>query len=1181
MKKIKKVLSAFLSGITAVSVFTGIHTCYAGGTLYSQQFKKDTIDMYYIIGLESDPLACYNQSRENGVRDFVLTEDGKAVYETIMGEHKQVKNKIAELIGRTPEVNYDYTAAFNGFSMALSYNEKEIIKNNSGTLGITSIEIGGSVIQNTSKIATKKSSNSSSDSYADLTDKILNESGVTESGVDGDGIVIAVIDNEFDLKHEFLTMPDGAEGRLSMEDIEAVSPYLSAAPYVSDKCYVNEKIPFAFNYYQGNYQTSASVDCHGTHVAGIAAGNGDSETDLNYEPDGVASNAQLVLLSSQTFETSALMAAYDDVLYLDADVVNASYGLTYGMACDTYSENAAINNIVSTGTVFCKAAGNSAKATIDTDIFTDYSTSGTPTSMNGIFAVGSVENPVQKKENGFLTLADGSEEIYINSDCPIPEGYLNKEFEYVVVPGVGDYSDYETIDVRNKIALVKRGEIEFSEKTYAAAAAGAIGVIIYNNVDSDLVAISGASLPTGMVSLETGMKMEDAETKTVTFGGNNYVIEYNEDITMSDFSSWAFTEQLILSPDISGFGGDIVSSIAGGKTPHKSYDIYSGTSMASPQLTGINALLKEYLLNNKEKYGIVNRNDYTKISANLLMSTATPIYTSDNLEVASPRVQGNGNANLSNAIKTPCYISTDSEKDNFRPKLSLGDGYNQSYDLVFNVTNVSDADCTYTPSVQFFRDNEDEEGNLAWNTLRLSENKDFTAVFTDESGNKLEQITVPSGKTIKISAKVTMSNDVYKAVKEKNGRFVDGFVRLSSAENPNLTLSFMAFCGDWSQAEEGGIAYKFIYNDTSEESDAEAYLTDYSLNIAGMNMFDNSVTQPYFSPNGDDVLDSLGLYMLFRRRCYDLTITIYNSDGKQVYTEKMGSGHNYESYFYDIVGKNYDINWDFKENGEIKEGAEYTIEVSGRLPLADESTVIDKCTFKIDTQKPTVKKVGILDISGMEYLVIEAEDNAEVHGALISSDITGEIYDYQSTSYSVSGDKIIVDITESIPGDVVEIYDGAGNMTTVSKTDATYTLYGQVSDYFGYATTEEESFTDDKFTIVDEKGNEVNIDVDFDITPTEMYDAYGYEVNDFSLYIDGFDTMYAELAVGIRGDSNLDGEFNIRDAAHTARMLANKTTDEYAEFIYSLAGYCSDFDKNSEITVRDAAAMARQLSLAN
>lgn len=1178
MKKFKKFLSVFLALATSASLFLSSQLCFAEGALYNYTETKDLIEAYYIIGLESEPLACSQQAKENGVRDFILTEEGQEAYEALMAEHQQVKDDIAKLIGRTPDVDYDYTAAYNGFSMALSYNETNIIKDNFESLGIVNLEYGALIDMTSVKKDTQEDDEQPSYSYSDLTDKILEETGVTASGLEGDGIVIAVIDNEFDLSHEFLTMPEGATGRLSEADVRAVYPYLSAAPYVSKKCYVNEKIPFAFDYYGYDFNTFSRYSSHGTHVAGIAAGNGDSETNELYNPDGIASNAQLVLLSSEALYNSNILAAYDDALYLGADVINASYGVSYATYKNSASEYEALKNITATGTIFCNAAGNSAKSPVAADIFTDYSTSGSPTNTGNILTVASAENPVKEKTNGILRFADGSEDIIVNSDdFSISDTYENMEYEYVVVPGYGEPTDYTDIDVTDKIALVKRGNITFAEKIDEALAANAAGIIIYNNDNSEIFPIAGANLPAGMVSYETGMKMIESEEKTISFGGTVYTVAYNNSISMSDFSSWAFTEQLILSPDISGFGGEIISSVADGEKLHKSYDFFSGTSMSSPQLTGINALLKQYLMQSEERYGITNRCDYMELAAKLLMSTATPVYTSDSLEIASPRVQGNGIANVNSAIITPCYISSDSEKDNYRPKISLGDGYRQSYDLVFNITNISDKDCQYTPSIQLFKDTENENGELAWNTLRLAENEDFTAVFSDESGKNPQQFTVPAGESIKVTAKITLSDEIFSLIKSSGGRFIDGFVRLSSEEHPNLTLSFMAFCGDWSQADEGGIAYNFVYNNPENEDNA-AILCDYSVNSAGLNLFDYEISQPCFSPNGDGIFDSMGLRMMFKRRCYDLTATIYNSNGKQIYTQNLGSGFNVENFDYTVYPGLFDINWDFKENGTIHENSEYTIEISARLPLSDQMTVIDSCKFKIDNQAPVIKNVRRLKIDESEFLVIEAQDNTAIQGALNYSDKFSTIIDEQSANTSVSGERIIIDISENTTDEVIEVYDTAGNYSVVSPDDASGNLTARFSGSIEYATTDENDFAKDKLVITDEKGNEYNLDIHTDVTPIDMYETYGYESSDVNLMIDGFDVYWYYAVAGITGDANTDGKCNVSDAAYIARMLSNKKSDAYLTFLGSIGGYCADYNKDGAVTVSDAATIARHLA---
>lgn len=71
----------------------------------------------------------------------------------------------------------------------------------------------------------------------------------------------------------------------------------------------------------------------------------------------------------------------------------------------------------------------------------------------------------------------------------------------VAVPNLGRTKDFAIVDVAGKIAVVKRGEIRFSEKAQNAVAAGAIGLIIVNNAPNNFWGTLGADIPIPVLSL--------------------------------------------------------------------------------------------------------------------------------------------------------------------------------------------------------------------------------------------------------------------------------------------------------------------------------------------------------------------------------------------------------------------------------------------------------------------------------------------------------------------------------------------------------------------------------------------------------------------------------------------------------------------------------------------------------
>jgi aminopeptidase YwaD len=84
----------------------------------------------------------------------------------------------------------------------------------------------------------------------------------------------------------------------------------------------------------------------------------------------------------------------------------------------------------------------------------------------------------------------------------------------LIAAGLGQASDFEGLDARDKVVLVKRGTLRFSEKVANAAAAGAKAVIVYNEspgrVQGSLV--QPEALPAVTVSAESGQRLLDLLT---------------------------------------------------------------------------------------------------------------------------------------------------------------------------------------------------------------------------------------------------------------------------------------------------------------------------------------------------------------------------------------------------------------------------------------------------------------------------------------------------------------------------------------------------------------------------------------------------------------------------------------------------------------------------------------------
>ena len=264
----------------------------------------------------------------------------------------------------------------------------------------------------------------------------------------------------------------------------------------------------------------------------------------------------------------------------------------------------------------------------------------------------------------------------------------------------------------------------------------------------------------------------------------------NGNYKMSDFSSWGVSPDMRLKPEVTAPGGNIYSSVPGG-----GYQMMSGTSMATPQMTGASAVVLERVQNDP-LFSSLNDRQKVDVVQNLIMGTAVPVVDPGQGGGAyySPRKQGAGLANLEAATNSSVYPTVNGAADSSRPKADLGDGTNGWH---FDVTlhNVSDTPATYELSSQALSEN--IEGGF------------FTGHSTDWNGKGVSVSFSGSSVTVPAKGETTVGIDIkpgnefaqYVSANAPAGTFLDGFVRFTSRTNgqPDLGVPFLGFYGSWAK----------------------------------------------------------------------------------------------------------------------------------------------------------------------------------------------------------------------------------------------------------------------------------------------------------------------------------------------------------------------------------------------
>lgn len=455
---------------------------------------------------------------------------------------------------------------------------------------------------------------------------IITGRNVNETTLTGKGTVIAILDSGVDYTHPDFRNTDGSTRILAYWDqslpfihnhFSINNPYNLGIIFSEEDLnqlltgannfsFFDSSTPTALGSASESLSPSEDSSGHGTHIAGICAGNGRVSNGKN---QGVAPESSLIVVklkndaSSVYSDYANLMMAVDfSVRFTNSLFLPLSINISYGSNDGSHTGNSLLELFMEQVSFYGKniisvATGNEGR-----------------TRRHASLNIGSSLTKSSYKKSLSFTIAPGERSLYLeiwqvfaddfSYELLAPSG--SQSFTFPATPGIytymiADTTIYLTINNPTPYQPFRQYFLSFSPNTsFIPSGTWTLritsiptGKIVDGRLQLWLPSKDATNSATGFTTPSSDMTFTIPSTASSVISVSGY--DSSLDIFAS-FSGQGFSNTMYTKPDLCAPAVNILSTAPGG-----GYTIQTGTSMASPFVAGAAALLMQY--------GIVQGND--------------------------------------------------------------------------------------------------------------------------------------------------------------------------------------------------------------------------------------------------------------------------------------------------------------------------------------------------------------------------------------------------------------------------------------------------------------------------------------------------------------------------------------------------------------------------------------------